>query len=60
MRITIKAHFSELVTGIQKRAYDIFLDSQRSSWRKSIETFLGKTLPENVTRAEVAPIYLGR
>jgi hypothetical protein len=50
----IKAHFSELVTGTQERAYDIFLDSQRSSWRKSIQTFLGKTLPENVTRAEVA------
>jgi hypothetical protein len=56
----IKTHFSELVTGTQKRAYDIFLDSQRNSWRKSIDVYLKRELGENVTRTEVTRFLASR
>jgi hypothetical protein len=56
----IKSHFSELVTAVEKRAYDIFLSSQSDAWGLSIKAYLAGELQENATRAEVTDFLAGR
>jgi len=49
----IKTHFSELVTESQKKAYEIYLQSEKESWMKALPVYLQSAIKPDPDGKEV-------
>lgn len=54
----IRNNFSLIITSIQKRAYDVFLESQQIAWSKAVREYLEENMNENITRTDVTNLLI--